>query len=225
MKVNIAKVFVNEKREFGNPVGIVVDEEHKLGDEERQKIATKLNFSETVFIDSLGTTPEVNIFNPKHKVKFAGHAVLGAVYFINHVLGKKIDSIKCWGKDVAVRFGGEITSVVAPLAIMPNWNFKKFTSSAAVKNLGNDVFSKMEHTFVWAWIDEPKGLVRARTFAPDWGILEDQANGSGSMMLASKLNRNLKIRHGDGSLIFARPVDKNFGEVGGMVSLVPEMVK
>src|SRR3989304_1182084 len=92
--VNIARVFVNGEGEFGNLVGIVVDEEQKFSDEEKQKIATKLNFSETVFIDSLGATPVVSIFNPQHKVKFAGHAVLGTAYFIKHSLDKDIDSIK-----------------------------------------------------------------------------------------------------------------------------------
>lgn len=77
-----AKVFVNENNEFGNPLGIVLDTEQKLNDNERQKIAADLNYSETVFIDNLDP-PKIGIFNPQEKIKFAGHAVLGAVYFIN----------------------------------------------------------------------------------------------------------------------------------------------
>ncbi len=217
--LNIAKVFVDENGKFGNPVGIVIDEERKLNEEKRQKIATKLNFSETVFVDSLGTTPEISIFNPQDKVKFAGHAVLGTAYFINRIFGKTVSSIKCWDKNVLVRFERELTYVVAPLAIMPNWNFKELTSSHEVENLSQDIFSKMEHTFAWAWMDETKGLVRARTFAPDWGIPEDQANGSGSMLLASKLSRELEIHHGEGSIIFAKPEGSDNAEVGGLVGI------
>ena len=77
----------------------------------------------------------------------------------------------------------------------------------------------MKHTVVWSWMDISRGLVRARTFAPDWGIPEDQANGSGSMLLASKLDRKLEIHHGDGSIIFAKPIDKVSAEVGGLVSI------
>lgn len=70
---------------------------------------------------------------------------------------------------------------------------------------------------VWAWIDKKRGLVRARTFAPDWGILEDQANGSGSMQLAKRLGKRLEIYHGLGSVIYARPKNNSFADIGGRV--------
>jgi predicted PhzF superfamily epimerase YddE/YHI9 len=220
MKINVAQVFVDENGKFGNPVGIVVNDEHKIDDEERQKIATKLDFSEIVFIDSLGTIPEVSIFNPQHKVKFAGHAVLGTVYFINHVLEKSINSIKCGEEMVTIKFDNDVTYISAPLSIMPSWNYKQLDSSNQVEELPKDKISQMEHTFVWAWIDESKGLVRARTFAPDWGIPEDQANGSGSMKLAAQLGKSLKIIHGDGSIIHARPSNTKSVEVGGLVKII-----
>jgi predicted PhzF superfamily epimerase YddE/YHI9 len=217
--VNIARVFVDKNGKFGNPVGMVIDEDRQLSDEQRQKVAAKLNFSETVFIDNLGETPVVSIFNPQHKVKFAGHAVLGTVYFIYHVLGKNINSIKCSDEIVTVKYDKEITYIVAPLSIMPSWNYEQLNSADEVENLSDEIASQKKHTYIWAWIDKSKGLVRARTFAPDWGIPEDQANGSGSMLIASKLNKNLEIHHGRGSIIFARPAGDKFAEVGGLVSV------
>lgn len=77
--------------------------------------------------------------------------------------------------------------------------------------------SKEEHTFAWAWINEDKGLIRARTFAPDWGIPEDEANGSGSMQLASILERKIEVIHGKGSIIYAKPEKSHFADVGGRV--------
>lgn len=219
MEINIARVFVDKNGKFGNPVGIVIDDEHGLSDEEKQKVATKLNFSETVFIESLGVIPTVTIFNPQHKVKFAGHAVLGTAYFIKHILDKSIDSIKCWEEDVSVRFEGEKTYVVAPLSIMPGWSYEQLSSTNEVEELSKEEIAQKKHVFVWAWINETKGFVRARTFAPDWGIPEDQANGSGSMLLASKLNKELEIHHGDGSIIYAKTVNDKFAEVGGLVSV------
>ncbi len=75
----------------------------------------------------------------------------------------------------------------------------------------------MAHTMTWAWIDEVKGLVRARTFMSDWEIAEAEGNGSGSMMLAAALKRPIEIRHGQGSVIFAKPSEYNCAEVGGRV--------
>ncbi len=219
MEINVVRVFVDDKEDFGNPVGIVLNENKQFSDEQKQQIATKLNFSESVFVDNLEETPVVSIFNPQYKVKFAGHAVLGTAYFIKHSLGKDIDSIKCWDENVVVRFEEDKTYVVAPLSIMPGWNYEQLDSADQVEGLSKEEIAQKKHVFVWAWIDETKGLVRARTFAPDWGIPEDQANGSGSMLLASELNRNLEIHHGEGSIILAKPLSPESAEVGGLVKI------
>lgn len=220
MEINVARVFVNKNSQFGNPVGIVLDEGHTLNDGERQKTSTKLGFSETVFIDSLEAIPEVSIYNPQHMVKFAGHAVLGTVYFIQHILGKNIDSIKCSDESVKILLDGDVTYIKAPLSIMPAWNFERLDSPSEVVELTDEKIIQLRHTFIWSWINEKEGTVRARTFAPDWGIPEDQANGSGSMKLASQLNKNLIITHGLGSVIYARPSGSEFAEVGGLVKIM-----
>ena len=77
----------------------------------------------------------------------------------------------------------------------------------------------MQHTFVWAWTDEPNGLLCARTFAPDWGIPEDQGNGSGSMQRAMALGRPITVIHGESSVIYAEPVNAQEAAVGGRVRL------
>lgn len=223
--VNIARVFINKDGDYGNPVGIVLDDELKLKDEERQRIAAKLNFSETVFIDSLGKIPSVSIFNPQHKVKFAGHAVLGTAYFVRNILNNNIDSIKCGSEVVKVRRDRELLYITAPLSIMPSWNFEELGSSNEIEYLTKKETSKKKHTVVWAWINKEKGLIRARTFAPDWGISEDQANGSGSMVLATKLNREIEILHGEGSVIYAKSISLELAEVGGLVKLEEEKIE
>lgn len=219
MLINVVQVFTNKGGEFGNPVGIVIDEDHAISEAERQRIATKLNFSETVFIDFLGETPEVSIFNPQQKVKFAGHAILGTAFFIKNSLGKDPGLIKCGSEQVKVKFNDGVMYVSAPLTIMPAWNFKQKESPKLIEELTNAEISQLEHTFTWAWEDKSKGLVRARTFAPDWGIPEDQANGSGSMKLAAQLNRSLIITHGQGSIIYANPSLPGYAQVGGLVKI------
>ena len=63
-----------------------------------------------------------------------------------------------------------------------------------------------------------KGLIRARTFAPDWGIPDDEANGSGAMKLAATLERSIEIIHGKGSVIYAKPWKADFADLGGRVT-------
>ncbi len=101
---------------------------------------------------------------------------------------------------------GNLTWVKADLLILPEWKFEQLT--------------KASETVVWAWIDKKKGIVRARTFVSDWGIPEDEANGSGSMLLASNLGRDLIIHHGKGSIVYTRPSKPGFGEIGGLVKSV-----
>ena len=96
--------------------------------------------------------------------------------------------------------------------------------SVPTEVLTNKEVAIMEHTFVWAWVDEEKGIVRARTFASDWCIPEDEANGSGSMKLATMLNREITIIHGKGSVIYARPTNNHFAEVGGYVSNIIDKI-
>lgn len=69
----------------------------------------------------------------------------------------------------------------------------------------------------WAWIYEAKGLIRARTFADDWDIPEAQGNGSDAMVLAAQLKRDIEIKHGEGSVIFAKPAPNECADIGGRV--------
>lgn len=54
----------------------------------------------------------------------------------------------------------------------------------------------------------------------DWGIPEDEANGSGSMKLAHMLNRELTVHHGKGSIVYAKPFDQYVAIVGGRVKVI-----
>jgi predicted PhzF superfamily epimerase YddE/YHI9 len=111
-----------------------------------------------------------------------------------------------------------LTWIKASLAGTPPWKHEQLTSVNLVENFEET----REHTVIWAWLDENKGIVRARTFAPDWGIPEDEANGSGSMQLAAMLGKRLEIHHGKGSIIYAYPLENNSTTVGGRVKEIQE---
>lgn len=216
--MKVLRVFVSKNGEFGNPVGIVVDEERKIDKTERQKITAKTGFSECVFINNL-SSGGVSVFNPQEEVDFAGYALVGAVFYINKVLGKPVDCLKCGSGEIKTWQENDLTWIRAKLAGMLPWKHKQMESVDLV--LGADS-GDFEHTMVWAWEDEKKGIVRARTFAPDWGIPEDEANGSGSMHLAAMLKRFLEIHHGKGSVIYARLAENGMAEVGGRVKELVE---
>lgn len=213
-KVHIVRVFVDEKGKFGNPVGIVLDEKKKISQKERLKIAAKLNFSETVFINN-AKTGNISIFNPIEEHTFAGHAIIGTAWFIKNKLGKNISSIECGEKQTKVWKKDDLTWIQAKISITPPWNHKQLQHAALIDNLIVKNTSLLKHLIIWAWKNEKEGIIRARTFAPDWGIPEDEANGSGSMQLAANLKRNLTIFHGKGSIIYAKNNENGEAEVGG----------
>lgn len=213
--VKVLQVFVNENREYGNAVGIIIDEKRKSNLHLRQQISNKLGFSETVYINDIDTG-EVNIFNPVQDVDFSGHALIGTAYYIHTILQKSISSLQCKIGKIDIWEENNLSWVRASLDGTPPWIIKQLNNASEVDQISqSDIPSN--HTMVWSWKDESKGIIRARTFAPDWGIPEDEANGSGSMQLASILHRSLEIHHGKGSVIYAKSAGNGVSDVGGRV--------
>lgn len=216
--MTIARVFVDDTGKFGNPVGIVVDEALDFDEISRQKMTRESGLSEVVFIDNLARGI-IHIFSPVREIPFAGHAAVGAAWFINQERKQPLSTllgiegpIETWEED-------DLTWVSCPQAILPPWELVHHASAKEVENLSATKILSDAHALHWAWINESKGLVHARTFAPAWGITEDEANGSGSMKLASVLQRQLKIIHGQGSVILAKPAEGNMIQVGGRVCI------
>ena len=159
-------------------------------------------------------TKDVSIFSPTNEISFAGHALVGTSYFFNSVLNLPTIEIVSMNKKIKSWQENNSTFVEADLSILPNWNFKEYKIPEDIEQITIQDASSLKHTLVWSWINEKEGRVRARTFASDWDIPEDEANGSGAMKLASILNRNLIIHHGKGSVIHSTP-----NTVGGLVKL------
>ncbi len=216
IKINILRAFVNKDGSFGNPTGVIIDEEQKLTSLDRQNIAAKLKFTDTVFINSLDPV-NVSFFNPEQETKFAGDALISTSYFINHILCVSTGFIECKGGKVKTWDDGKITWIEANLEGTPSWNHKQLEDVNEVENITHQDALKFEHTMVWAWINKEEGLIRSRTFLPDWGTLEDQGNGSGAMQLSKMLNKKIEIHQGNGSVIYASPSDRNSAKVGGRV--------
>ena len=211
------RVFVNENNKFGNHVGIIIDVENNINKHKRQTIATKLGFSESVFINKLNPA-SVSIFNPQREISFAGHAMVGAAWFLKQFHNQKINFIDCAGGRIKTWEVNGFTWIQAGLSSMPPWQFEQLKDIVAVETFPTKKALLKKHTFVWAWQDKNKGIIRARTFAPDWGIPEDEANGSGAMKLSAKLRSKITVIHGQGSVIYANFAGAGLVEVGGRVA-------
>lgn len=102
---------------------------------------------------------------------------------------------------------------------MPPWNYIQLKNYQAVEQISLEETKDWQHTMAWAWVDEAKGLIRARTFATDWDIPEAQGNGSGSMLLAARLGVPIEVKHGAGSVIFARPAPGGCADIDGRIDV------
>jgi predicted PhzF superfamily epimerase YddE/YHI9 len=214
----VLNVFVDEQGGHGNPVGIVIDEKRQLDSEERLKISQTLGFSESVFVNSLETM-SISIFNPQQEIAFSGHAAIGAAWYIEHSTNRPVSelaalegTIRAWSED-------DLVWVECELRSTPPWCIENVNSAAVLEKLTGPLDACEDHTLLWAWTDEINGKIRGRTFASAWGIAEDEANGSGCMRLASVLGKAIEVRHGIGSVVYARPERPGYTAAGGRVSI------
>jgi len=75
----IVDVFAEDKYS-GNQLAVVISG-NKLNDEEMQRVAKEMNYSETTFITSVENY-DVRIFTPEVELPFAGHPTIGTAYIL-----------------------------------------------------------------------------------------------------------------------------------------------
>ena len=214
--VHILRAFTDDAGNFGSFAGVVMDEGRHLDNSRRQAIARRLGYEETVFVNEVGNS-HVSVVNLQNEIMFAGVPIVCAAWLLGKIKGRPTDVISCLSGEVQTWQNDGLTWVRSSLAMMPRWNHVQFENAEAILAIMAEEGARMQHTMAWAWIDESRGLIRARTFISDSEISEAEGNGSGSMMLAAMLNRSIEIKHGQGSVIFAKPADNNYAEVGGRV--------
>jgi trans-2,3-dihydro-3-hydroxyanthranilate isomerase len=86
----ILDVFAEEKY-AGNQLAVIRNAEG-LSDDQMQKIAKEMNYSETTFIlsdEQQNSGYDVRIFTPAAEVPFAGHPTLGTAYLIQREIMKE----------------------------------------------------------------------------------------------------------------------------------------
>ena len=211
MRLHVLRVFTDAEGSFGNPLGVFL-----AGDDvpapERQRIATDLGFSETVFVDD-AATGAIHIFTPAAELQFAGHPTVGTCWLLDHI-GAPVEILRPPAGEVATWADDELRWIRA----RPEWvhpiTIDQLNSPADVETLRTAPVDDGSY-YPWAWIDEAAGVVRSRYFVPDLGIGEDEATGAAAVVLGSRIGRPIEIHQGRGSVLFSRPVPGGFVEIGG----------
>jgi predicted PhzF superfamily epimerase YddE/YHI9 len=203
--VHVLRVFTDADGGSGNPLGIVRDAE-AIAYERRQAIASELGYSETVFVER---ATHVQIFTPTTELPFAGHPLVGTAWLLREPV------VHAPAGDVRARVEGERAWVLARAQWCPPFERRQLASPADV-----DAFAAPDagSVQVWAWSDERRGRIRARVFAPGFGVPEDPATGSATVALCAALGRAIAIDQGPHCEIAARPLDDGWIELGGRVA-------
>lgn len=222
--VTVLRVFTSADGSFGNPLGIVDGALVPPGD--RQRVAHVLGYSETVFIDD-EETGELRIFTPSAELPLAGHPLVGSAW---HLLRRGAQgggdelTLRPPGGDVRAFADDEArTWIDAPFATLPDWTLVRLEAPEAVDALTGPLRPDHDHVVYFADVDRAGTTLRVRTFAPRFGVAEDEATGSAALRLVQALGRPLEVHQGRGSRLHARPVDGERGCVGGFVVADPSV--
>lgn len=213
-RLHVLRVFTGEDGDFGNELGVFLDG-GEVPEEQRQDVATGLGFSETVFVDD-PDAGAIRIFTPGMELGFAGHPTVGTAWLLAEV-GAPLEVLRPPAGEVEVKHEGELTFVAARAEWSPPWELEQLHAPIEVDAVEEPPPGRML-PYYWAWEDEDAGTVRARCFSME-DIGEDEATGSAAIMLAAELERDLTIRQGRGSLLFASSLGDGAAEVGGLVVL------
>jgi predicted PhzF superfamily epimerase YddE/YHI9 len=209
--LHVLRVFLSADGTHGNPLGVFLAGDEIPADR-RQSVARDLGFAETVFVDDQATG-RMDIFTPGAQLPFAGHPTVGTAWLLARE-GAPVASLRPSAGEVAVRYEDDLTWVAARPEWSPPFEYVELSSPSAVDAL-DGVPEGKDLAYCWAWEDEGAGRVRARSFVGSAGIPEDEATGSAALALGARLGRPIGIRQGEGSQLFAGPLDDGLAEVGG----------
>jgi predicted PhzF superfamily epimerase YddE/YHI9 len=215
-ELHVLRVFVAPDGGGGNPLGVFLNGA-AVPEGRRQAVAADLGFSETVFVDD-PASGGVRIFTPASELPFAGHPLVGTGWLLARER-RAVAVLRPPAGEVPTFLDGDgVTWIRGRAEWAPEMAFRQLEEPGQVDAL-TGAPDGLGFVDCWAWEDEAAGRIRARVFAPRYGIAEDEATGAAAVRLVSQLDRPVTIRQGTGSLLRARPGPGGTAEVGGEVVL------
>jgi predicted PhzF superfamily epimerase YddE/YHI9 len=199
--VTVLRVFTDPDRNFGNPLGVVDAGQVEAGD--RQPLATQLGYSETIFVDlptAGSTTAHATIYTPRTEIPFAGHPTVGLSWWLRDN-GMPINTLQVPAGIVKVSYAGELTVISARSEWAPELFVHELDSVDDLLTADPADYPDDVAHYLWTWTDRSAGSLRARMFAANLGVPEDEATGSAAMRITDYLSRDLRITQGKGSML------------------------
>jgi predicted PhzF superfamily epimerase YddE/YHI9 len=199
--VTVLRVFTDPDGNFGNPLGVV--DASRVESRDRQQLAAQLGYSETIFVDlptAGSTTTYATIYTPRTELPFAGHPTVGASWWLREG-GSPINTLQVPAGIVQVNYQGDLTAISARSEWAPELAIHEFGSVEDLLAADPADFPDDTAHYLWTWIDRSAGSLRARMFAANLGVPEDEATGSAAMRITDYLSRDLRITQGKGSMI------------------------
>src|SRR6185312_8081373 len=181
--VTVLRVFTDPDGNFGNPLGVV--DASAADPADWQRIATQLGYSETIFIDvpPLGANTAVaRIFTPATELAFAGHPTVGASWWLREK-GIPVHTLRVPAGIVQVSYDDDTTSVSARSEWAPEFAIHDLASVDELLAADPTDFPEEIAHYLWTWTDREHGVIRARMFAIDLGVPEDEATGSAAVRI------------------------------------------
>jgi predicted PhzF superfamily epimerase YddE/YHI9 len=199
--VTVLRVFTDPDGNFGNPLGVV--DPDQVNPNDRQRLATELGYSETVFVDlptTGSTTAHATIYTPRTELPFAGHPTVGASWWLREK-GTPINTLQVPAGIVQVSYQGDLVGICARSEWAPELAIHEFGSVDELLAADPAEFPDDTAHYLWTWTDRSAGSLRARMFATNLGVPEDEATGSAAMRITDYLSRDLRITQGKGSML------------------------
>ncbi|OBB88314.1 PhzF family phenazine biosynthesis protein [Mycolicibacterium peregrinum] len=212
--VTVLRVFTDPDGKYGNPLGVV--DNSTVAPTDRQRIATELGYSETVFIDLPqpgANSAGAHIFTPVAELPFAGHPTVGASWWLREK-GLPVNTLRVPAGILPVEYEDDRAIVNARSEWAPEFAIYDLATVDEVLAADPDDF---DDAYLWAWSDEARGTLRSRSFASHLGIPEDEATGSAAVRMTDYLSRDLTIIQGKGSVIETRWSPEGWVRLAGRV--------
>ncbi|OCB56108.1 hypothetical protein A9X02_08990 [Mycobacterium malmoense] len=218
-EVTVLRVFTDINGKFGNPLGVIDAAVVQAAD--YQQIATRLGFTQTVFVeppqpDSATATANVRIFTPTAESAFVGQPAVGAAWWLRN-RGTPIRSLQPPAGVVEVNYAAELAIIYASASWTPEFVLHELNSPHDVMDADPDDYFDGAPHYVWAWINRGAGYLRSRSFTPELGVHDDEATGAAAIRITAQLRRGLTITQGKGSLIHTRWSASGGVGIGGRV--------
>jgi predicted PhzF superfamily epimerase YddE/YHI9 len=218
INVTVLRVFTDSEGNFGNPLGVVDASTVELP--HRQRLAAQLGYSETIFVDlptAGSSTAHARIYTPLSEIPFAGHPTVGASWWLR-ANGTPIRTLQVPAGIVQVNYDDDVTSISARSEWAPEFAIHDLESLDDLATANPADFPDNTQHYLWTWTDESAGSLRARMFAANLGVPEDEATGSAAVRITDYLSRDLTITQGNGSVIHTTWSAEGWVRVAGRVA-------